>query len=190
VKYDVEDFSSPLPGDVFFTVMGQPAKAGVKIGQMLIGDDSRMQHTGIAIKNNQLMEVRPPAARIVDINPSKDSYWFRLPLSDYQRDTIDYIARSQLERGLVKYSWACYPNLAVQHWGWEIRNLDEYIQKTSRRICSQSVDELLTVSGYQVFHDGRKFGDVSTGDLHWRLAMTNDVKVFRIDGKEGWNWDE
>ncbi len=182
MTYDVDDFSTLLPGDIIFTGMGEPAKTVVKFGQTLLNDDCRFEHVALALGDGIAVEARPPKARVFDIDPTHSSLYFRLPLTDEQRDLI-WINASVVE---VKYSWLAFPHLGLIRLGLTSDWMTRTLMGSRRRICSQLVDERLTKSGFQVFNDGRTYGDVTPGDLYYRFSLDPMCVSFRLDGKKNW----
>lgn len=193
MKYDVNDFSRTIPGDVFFVRTHLPGAATIKFGQMWINDDCRWHHTGISVGANSngsdcLFEARPPEARIVPIDSSVDSVWYRLPLTDNQRDQIREMSYADLALEEIKYGWSNYAYLGLLRMGINLEWLKTRIANSSRRICSQLVDDLLTRVNYHVL-DGVSPGQVSPGDLQYRFSNDRSITPFRLDGRDPWYWD-
>lgn len=189
MKYDVNDYTKTLPGDVVFTKVGMPGVITIKIGQSFVGDDDRYHHTAIAIGEDMLMEARPPQARIVGIDPNHSSIWYRLPLTDEQRDDIHHSSRAFFKIGVIKYHWMVYPWIGMLHLGMSPQRFRQALLKSDRRICSQMVDEQLTDVGYHLFNDNRSYLDVTPGDIRYRLSSDPSVTPFRLDGKDPWYWE-
>lgn len=178
-----------LPGDIGFSQIAMPGKITVAAGQLAMGDGCRYEHVRLGLTGMQFGEARPPKAQIVDFDQSKhgETLWFRLPLTPSQRELIDRTARQELSEGTIKYAWSAYANIGLLKWGIRPQFIKNHVEKSRRKICSQYADRYLTLAGFDVLHNVLP-GEVTPGDLYYRISQDPESIPFRVDGLPPYTW--
>ena len=179
-KYPTSNFNIVIPGDVGFGLTHGPGRYTIPFGQALVGDGSVWEHVAMGVGSNSMVEAMPPKARIRTV--PKDMLWFRLPLSDAQRDYCATQPWLDLQQGDVKYGWLAFLNIALVKWGIRPEWLKNEVENGRRRICSQLVDKYLTDAGVDVL-EGVLPGEVTPGDLSFRFGYDIRAIPFRLDGQ-------
>lgn len=174
------DHRDLLPGDVGFSVIGGATGALVNLGQALLRDSCRFTHAYLVLDNAEAVEAMPRGARLASTSNrvGEAHLYFRLPLTDEQRLTVDEVGRSLVG---TPYSFLDYYALGAQQWGlpggdWARGRVVD----SGHMICSQLVDYALAFAGCHLFEDGRLPQDVTPGDLFWRLFEVGSA--FRLAG--------
>lgn len=180
--YDVNDFSKVISGDVGLTLTAGPGRYTIPWGQTLIGDSSAFEHAVLAIGDNVLIEARPPKARIRSVFRDDAIVWFRLPMSDEQRDFCATQTWLDMQSYDVKYAWSAFLYMGALRFGLRTEALKKHVAESKAKICSQLVDDYITKSGFHLL-DGVDPGNVSPGDLQYRLSYDRSVTAFRTDGR-------
>lgn len=173
-------------GDIGFGVI--PGRVGglVSLGQALLRDECWLTHAFIVAQTWPApAETYPATARIVEAMPGGASVdylrgqdrigpgwaYIRLPLTAEQRDSVTMYATDA--RG-TPYSFLDYVALAGLHWG--IRGpIRRRVTSSGHMICSQLVDQVLTLAGYHLFTDGRLPQDVTPGALFRQAGAQGEV---------------
>lgn len=88
-------------------------------------------------------------------------------MSDIQRGAVIQSAFRYLG---TPYSVATYISLATVRLGVRPRWLRDMVSDTDAMICSQYVDQCFHDGGLQLFDDQRIPGDVTPGDLAYRIG--------------------
>lgn len=161
--------TQPLPGDFFVT-----ATYGSKLDRFLAflirwGTNSPVNHAGIFLGDNSIIEAEPGGARI-----SQGFYdncvWStgHIYLDDDERTRIVYQAK--LMRG-VPYSWLdiIAITLAQKRLGGRINSnswIAKRISSDKTLTCAELCDRVYQLAGIHLFADGRLSGLVSPGDLY------------------------
>lgn len=164
---------TPRPGDFGLTQIDGNVGTMVKIGQWLNGDGFHTwQHAFVYIGNGEVIEADPDGARIS-------------PLSDYTEDrtvawsTDAVVLNAEEQLAIVSaaydylgtpYSWATYLSLATARLGMRPGWLRRMVSDTDAMICSQYVDQCYQDAGVRLYLDGRIPGDVTPGDLAYRIG--------------------
>lgn len=185
MSFDVHDYSKVIAGDVGFTLTHGPGRYTIPWMQALMGDGSVWEHVALGIGDNVLMEAMPPRARIRSVQAEDDMLWFRLPLDEIQRNYISTQPWVDFKQGAIKYGWSAYLNIALLKWGIRPDFVKDHVANSRRRMCSQLADDYLTQAGFSVLADVLP-GEVTPGDLAFRLGNDNTIRSFRLDGAPTW----
>jgi len=146
---------TPRRGDFFITVSRSRIGAIVRFLQALVGDYTIFTHAGMVTTDQDseghqdIVEAMPGKAKLSD-------------LSKYRSDPN------------TTYSWSEYLYLALAHWGWRTKWIQNRIKSSGHLICSQLVDQVYNDAGIQLFADGRISEDVTPGDLA-RILLTQST---------------
>lgn len=163
---------TPRPGDFGLTQINGDAGALVKFGQWLNGDGFHVwQHAFVFVGDGMIIEAAPGGAVLVRLDKyAKDTVaWSTgaIVLNKTERQDIVSAAWGYLG---TPYSWATYLSLATTRLGIRPRWLRRMVSDTDAMICSQYVDQCYQDAGVRLYLDGRIPGDVTPGDLAYRIG--------------------
>jgi hypothetical protein len=173
----------------------------VGLGQLLLGDEARYRHAFMVTRGAEffqdgercyppvVVEAMPSGARLASMEDRwEEAYvYVRLPnVSEDIRATAAAHARAMVG---TPYGFSDYLALALKRFHIPTPHLDEWISRTNpdghsragypaRAICSQLVDQALTLAGVSVFDDGRLSQNVTPGALFYRLLRIGGVPMF------------
>jgi cell wall-associated NlpC family hydrolase len=167
---------TPKPGDFFVTESLSTEWRGQLMAYAIqFGTKSHVNHAGLYIGGNQIIEARPDGAGYAPLSEyqSRNTVWSALPLTDTQRTDIANAATTLIG---TPYGWpdAIAIALAQPRLGRHLdttKPLDQQpwwykrIAREDRLICSQLVDYAHYLGGVNLYDDGRPFGLVSPADL-------------------------
>lgn len=182
MAYDVEDFSKVIAGDIGLGLTHGPGRYTIPWGLTFIGDSSPFEHSALGVGDNVLVEAMPPRARVRSVQPDDTMLWFRLPMTDEQRDYCATQPYLDLQQGDIKYAWSAFLYMGFLRLGWRTEGLKNRVAKSRARICSQMTDKYVTDSGFHLI-DGTDPGSVSPGDIGYRVSYDKSITCFRVDGK-------
>jgi hypothetical protein len=175
----------PRPGDVGFSTIAGAGGAVPYWGQALLKDGCRFDHAFWVV--NAIGDPEFPDGRIIQAMPRGAEYqpllprltpgfaFASVPLSDEQRADVPRVAQVLMTAGPhgrpIGYSFLTYPVLAAIQFHIPVPHAEAYIGRKGNLMCSMLVDRGLWAlrPTYQVFDDGRWFGDVTPGDLYYAL---------------------
>ncbi len=183
--YDVNDFTKVIAGDVGFALTHGPGRYTIPWMQAFMGDGSVWEHVALGIGDNVLIEAMPPMARIRSVFAEDDMLWFRLPLTDNQRTYIAAHTWEDFHGHVIKYGWSAYLNIALLKWGIRPEWLKNRVENGRRKMCSQLADKYISDAGFELL-DGVLPGEVTPGDLNFRLANDRTIVPFRVNGDPTW----
>jgi hypothetical protein len=172
----------PQPGDAGFSTIAGAGGAVPYWGQALLHDGCRFDHVFWVV--NAIGDPEFPDGRIIQAMPHGAEYqpllprlipgfaYAPLPLTDVQRADVPRVAESLMtagrDGGPVGYSFLTYPVLAAIQFHIPVPHAKAYIARSGNLMCSMLVDRgllWLDPEPFNVFDDGRWFGDVTPGDL-------------------------
>lgn len=168
--------AQPRPGDFCCVPVSGPAGLGITVGQWLDGDRFNFyNHAEIYVGQADAAGPygytvstypRGSGKRALPCQPARlpGSLWSSglIDLAGTQRVDITAWALAHQD---VRYSFADYGALVLHMLRVPAPGLREYIEGTSRMICSQYVDAAYRLNGVQLYDDGRWAGYVKPGDL-------------------------
>jgi cell wall-associated NlpC family hydrolase len=126
---------------------------------------SKVNHAGIYIGANQVIEAQPGGAKRSPASHYAHATWSHYPLTPEQRGNIGLAAIS-LEGtpyGFLDIVALAYAKILGRACPKFIR---KWVERSDRLICSQLVDLCYQRAGIQLFADGRPNEDVTPGDLY------------------------
>lgn len=185
MSYDTEDFSKVIAGDVGFALTHGPGRWTIPWMQAFMGDGSVWEHVALGIGDDILIEAMPPKARIRPVLYYDDMLWFRLPLTSVQRDYIATEPWNDFQDHVIRYGWGAYLNIALLKWHIRPSWVKNSVENGKRKMCSQLADKYLTDAGFHLL-DGVLPGEVTPGDLNFRLANDRNIVPFRLNGDPTW----
>jgi hypothetical protein len=158
------------PGDIFVTATG-----GTMGHIIRMATSSKVNHAGIYLGNNLVLEAEPSGAVIRELNNRyPNAVWSHFNLTAAER--IDIVKAAKARRG-TKYGYGTILVLAlVNVFGWTAPNwLIKIMQKTKRMVCSQLADQIYLDANKHIFKDGRIPGLVTPGNLLDRFSGSPNV---------------
>lgn len=176
----------PQPGDVGFSTIAGAGGAVPYWGQALLRDGCRFDHAFWVVHrvghplhpNGLIIQAMPRGAEYRPLRPrlGPGFAYASVPLTERQRDDVPRVAEHFMTAGPdgdpVGYSFLTYPVLAAIQFHIPAPHAKAFIAKSGNLMCSMLVDRglfLLDPEPYNVFDDGRWFGDVTPGDLFYAL---------------------
>lgn len=166
-------------GDIGFSTIAGGVGGMISVGQALLQDACWFSHTwivaqawaGPASPTVRIVEAMPGGATVEylrGLDRCGPGYGYvRLPLTPEQRDGVTMYATEAIG---TPYSFLDYLALATHG-----RILRKRVTDSGHMICSQLVDQVLTMSGYHLFADGRLPQDVTPGALFRRAGAVGEV---------------
>jgi hypothetical protein len=150
----------PKPGDFFVTAtggwMGEVIRTVTK---------SSVNHAGLYLGNNLILEAEPHGAVINKLNNRyPHATWSFYDLTDETRAKIVRISRTLVGTPYNYFDIGVLGLVNAYGWGapsWVIKQL----QDPSSMVCSQMVDYIYLMAGVHLFKDGRVPALVTPGDL-------------------------
>lgn len=190
-----------LPGDIGFGPINGAAGALVGLGQLMLGDEARYRHAFMVIRGAEYfpdgtrcyapvaVEAMPSGARMVTLADRWDEAYVYVRLTNIPEDTSGAAAAHAKAMVGTPYGFSDYLALALKRFHVPTPHLDEWISRTNpdghprahypaRAICSQLVDQALTLAGVKVFDDGRLSQNVTPGALFYRLLRIGGLPMF------------
>lgn len=171
-----------LPGTIGISTIDGRVGAFVKFGQWFYGagKDSVWSHSFLVGEGDSVYQAMPNGMEkatlsgYLDELESGDQVMFiHVPLTATQRINAVDIAEGMVARK-VGYSFVSYLYLVLRRLGVRTKWLRNRIADSGQLICSQAVDQQLTLAGWTVFNDGRASQDVVPADY---------VKLVREDAR-------
>lgn len=161
----------PQVSDFFLAPISGIGGKAIRVGQWLNGDGYlKIQHAGIYTGEGKTVEAMPGGAIEGEISRFDPDtlVWSTdiIGLTDDQRRLIREYALGDIGVG---YSDLDYFALALHRFHIPTPGLKHYIMTSGHMICSQLVDREYARAGVHLFNDGRWDGDVTPGDLYYRL---------------------
>jgi hypothetical protein len=159
----------PQVGDIGLTQIHGRVGRLIRVGQFLNGDGFyNYQHAFIVTdvtpgQWTSIVEAEPGGAQFNSMERYRGYQLSFLRCPDEYRDAVGYAATQIIGIG---YSYADYLALALHRIGIKTPKLQKYIASSGHMICSQAADFVASTGGWQLFDDGRWFGDVTPGDLY------------------------
>lgn len=148
------------PGDYFVVSTG-----GWMAHIIRMATSSKVNHAGIYLGNNKVLEAEPHGAVIRKLNNRySNAVWSNVKMTASERAAC--ISEAVAMEG-TKYSYLTILVLGlVNVFKWNAPNwLIKIMQKPKRMVCSQMVDQVYLNAGVHLFNDGRISGLVTPGDL-------------------------
>jgi hypothetical protein len=112
--------------------------------------DSQTHHVLAAVSETHVFSAEPGGARIRPMTDYPSIDWFRLKLTEAQRQAIVNAAHARVG---LPYNYAIYPPLLFQKVtghkvdGW----VADWLSKRPNINCSQGVDDIYTAAGFRLF---------------------------------------
>lgn len=126
-----------------------------------VGTRSRYSHVRLVIDpDGTTVEATDGGVRYGRVQPT--DVVLRPPLLHHQRALIPGIAADLIG---TPYGWVDVTVLGLAQVGIRLPGLSKQIERPDRLFCSQLVDHVWRLAGYQAFDDGRQPQNVSPGDL-------------------------
>lgn len=183
----IESLADLRAGDLMFGPIGGWVGVGVGVGQLALGEGFsvgrvKIRHAGVVVepwppgwRGPRLVQAMPHGAEQIELVSAK--HWkpaFAYCRPNYASSEAGWAVAQigqEMVRRKVGYSFATYPALAAWKLGVTTPRLTGWIDRRDadgfprEAICSQLVDDALTMAGFQVFADGRPERCVTPGQL-------------------------
>lgn len=166
------------PGSFGLTTSAGNIGRFIKLGQIILRDNSRFGHAFFVLDNNEILQAVKGGAKIRSLyyylNRAYDdpySVAFFDPVSYLNLSPEDEIKKRQqlvsIARDLVgtPYNYLDYLALALSHFNIKTKWVKQRLARNDVQICSQEIDFIYQEGGMNLFNDHRLPGEVTPGSL-------------------------